>query len=186
MRSTTIDSPLGPIEIVGDGVIITEVRLGARDDVARDAGAFRDAAAQLDAYFEGELTRFDLPLDARGTPFQRAVWTALAAIPFGETRSYAQIAASIGAPTAARAIGTANARNPIAIVIPCHRVIASSGALAGYAGGVDRKRWLLDHEAERHDARQLAEAPSGSWVAASAAGRSGTQPSTEESAFATR
>lgn len=191
VRSVTIGSPIGPIGIIGDGETITEVHLGAGDDgtgdvSTRDAGVFRDAVAQVQAYFAGGLTRFDLPLDARGTPFQRAVWTALMTIPFGETRSYAQIAASIDAPNAARAVGMANARNPIAIVIPCHRVIGASGALTGYAAGVDRKRWLLDHEAEPHRAAQLAGASSESRVTVSAAGRSGTRPSSEESLLTTR
>lgn len=145
-RFITFDGPLGPVRISGDGEIIAEVHLGASGDERGDPGVFRDAVTQLRAYFAGELTTFDLRLAARGTLFQHAVWGALAEIPFGTTMSYAQIAARVGAPSAARAVGTANARNPIAIVVPCHRVIGASGALTGYAGGIDRKRWLLDHE----------------------------------------
>jgi methylated-DNA-[protein]-cysteine S-methyltransferase len=115
----------------------------------RDDAAFDDAVEQLDAYFAGELTEFDLELDLDGTAFNRQVWTALRDIPYGETRSYGDIARVIGSPGASRAVGAANGRNPIAIVIPCHRVIGASGALTGYGGGLDRKRQLLELEATR-------------------------------------
>ncbi len=106
------------------------------------------AARALGAYFAGARLGFrDLPLDPGGTPFERRVWRALLRIPFGETRSYGAIAGAIGAPAAARAVGRANGRNPLAIVVPCHRVIGADGRLTGYAGGLDRKRWLLAHEA---------------------------------------
>ncbi len=105
------------------------------------------AEEQLKAYFAGSLQRFDLPLDLRGTPFQRKVWRALARIPYGQTRSYGDVAKAIGAPEAARAVGGANRSNPVAIVVPCHRVIASGGGLGGYACGVEVKRRLLDLEA---------------------------------------
>jgi len=103
---------------------------------------------QLNEYFAGRRTRFDLKLDVSGTAFQRTVWNALLAIPFGETRSYAQIARQIGNPTAARAVGAANSRNPVSIVTPCHRVVGSSGALTGFAGGLDVKAHLLALESE--------------------------------------
>ncbi len=103
---------------------------------------------RLAAWFAGERTGFDLPLRPRGTPFQRDVWEALREIPYGETRSYGQIAARLRAPSAVRAVGAANGRNPLAIIVPCHRVIGASGALTGYAGGLERKRWLLAHERE--------------------------------------
>jgi len=106
-----------------------------------------EAERQLDEYFGGSRTEFDLPLDASGTPFQRRVWDALMSIPFGETRSYAEIARQIGSPSAVRAVGAANGRNPLSIVTPCHRVIASSGALTGFAGGLDVKARLLRLEA---------------------------------------
>lgn len=106
----------------------------------------QEACRQLETYFAGELRQFDLPLDLRGTPFQMRVWAALLAIPYGETRSYSQLARQIGAPRAVRAVGGANHANPIAIVVPCHRVIAAGGALAGYGGGLDRKRFLLELE----------------------------------------
>ena len=112
-----------------------------------DSSVLAAARAQLAAYFAGELTEFDLPLAARGTPFQTRVWTSLRAIPFGETVSYAAIAARLDAPTATRAVGAANGRNPISIVVPCHRVVGADGSLTGFGGGIDRKRWLLHHEA---------------------------------------
>ncbi len=104
------------------------------------------AARELREYFAGARTSFSVALDARGTVFQRKVWRALGAIRFGERRSYAQLATAIGRPGAARAVGSANARNPLSIFVPCHRVLASSGELAGYAGGLPAKTWLLDHE----------------------------------------
>ncbi len=104
------------------------------------------AVKQLDAYFAGSLHRFDLPLDPRGTAFQRSVWSALLEIPFGETRSYADVARAIGRPSAVRAVGAANGRNPLSIVAPCHRVVGSHGALTGFAGGLEVKHWLLAHE----------------------------------------
>ena len=107
----------------------------------------RDAVDQLEAYFCGALTRFDLPLSPTGTPFQHIVWRELLAIPFGETRSYGDIAKAIGQPRSARAVGLANNQNPVAIVVPCHRVVGANKSLSGYAGGVQRKKWLLQHEA---------------------------------------
>lgn len=101
---------------------------------------------QLDAWFAGELHEFDVRLAAEGTPFQQKVWDALLSIPYGETRTYGEVAAAIGQPTASRAVGAANGRNPISIIVPCHRVIGSSGKLVGFGGGVDVKRALLEHE----------------------------------------
>lgn len=106
----------------------------------------RDAIRQLLEYLEGKRTAFELPLDLRGTPFQRAVWDALLAIPYGETRSYANVARAVGAPGAARSVGAANAANPVPLVVPCHRVIQSGGKIGGYGGGVDLKRRLLAME----------------------------------------
>ncbi len=116
-------------------------REGARYE---EGGAYNaQAAAQLDAYFAGELTDFDVPLDMRGTPFQRRVWEELCNIPYGETWSYGQVAAAIGRPSASRAVGSANGSNPVSIIVPCHRVIGSSGKLVGYGGGLHRKDALL-------------------------------------------
>jgi methylated-DNA-[protein]-cysteine S-methyltransferase len=108
----------------------------------------KEALRQLTAYFEGRLTEFDLPLEMAGTPFQRRVWDALREIPYGETSSYGELAQNIGRPSAVRAVGAANGRNPIAIIVPCHRVIGASGKLVGYGGGLPMKRMLLDLEAE--------------------------------------
>lgn len=112
-----------------------------------DDELLREAASQLQRYFAGTLTRFDLPLDLQGTPFQRSVWQALLRIPSGRTCSYGELARSIGAPAAVRAVGAAIGRNPASLVVPCHRVLGTDGALTGYAGGVDRKRALLALEA---------------------------------------
>jgi methylated-DNA-[protein]-cysteine S-methyltransferase len=149
-----IPSPVGPVTIVSDGTHITAVTLLGANDVVRDAtwresdALLADARAQLLAYFAGELREFTLPLAPHGTPFQRTVWSALERIPFGETTSYGAIAAAIGRPDASRAVGAANGPNPIAIVVPCHRVIGRDGTLTGYAGGLERKSWLLTHEAQ--------------------------------------
>ena len=111
-----------------------------------DHPVLREACAQLEAYFAGRRRVFDLPLDAQGTEFQRAVWSALQEIPFGETRSYKDLATRVGRPQAVRAVGAANGRNPLSIIVPCHRVIGADGTLMGYASGTERKKWLLQHE----------------------------------------
>jgi methylated-DNA-[protein]-cysteine S-methyltransferase len=108
--------------------------------------AFGDLADQLGAYFAGSLTRFDLSFQTRGTAFQRRVWDALITVPYGTTTTYRELAAQIGKPRAVRAVGAANGRNPISIVVPCHRLIGADGSLTGYGGGLERKRWLLEHE----------------------------------------
>ncbi len=154
-RWTMIDSPIGPLLLTADDGGLTrlymEVRAHGPDDVEldwrRDDGAFTEARRQLDEYFAGERTEFDLPLNPSGTPFQLTVWEALTTIPYGEVRSYREIAEQIGRPGAARAVGLANGRNPISIVVPCHRVIGASGALTGYGGGLERKQHLLELEA---------------------------------------
>lgn len=148
-------TPVGPVTIVSDGTHITMITLlGAEDVVTNDDSWLRadelleDARAQLTAYFAGELCEFSLPLAPHGTAFQRTVWSALERIPFGATATYGEIAAAIGRPDAARAVGAANGQNPIAIVVPCHRVIGRDGTLTGYAGGLERKSYLLAHEAQ--------------------------------------
>jgi methylated-DNA-[protein]-cysteine S-methyltransferase len=118
-------------------------------DAGEDEAAFAEVRAQLDAYFEGKRTSFDLALAPSGTDFQRRVWRALAEIPYGTTTTYAAIARSIGSPRAVRAVGAANRKNPLSIVVPCHRVVAKDGALTGYAGGLLSKRRLLEIEAAR-------------------------------------
>ncbi|MGD1238178.1 methylated-DNA--[protein]-cysteine S-methyltransferase [Mycobacterium seoulense] len=145
----TIDSPIGPLTLAGQDSVLTMLRMvdqtyePSRTGWASSPAAFQDATEQLDAYFAGELTEFDFEFELRGSEFQRRVWKALQTIPYGETRSYGTIAAQIGAPGSARAVGLANGHNPIAIVVPCHRVIGANGSLTGYGGGLDRKQTLL-------------------------------------------
>ncbi|MBD0293343.1 MAG: methylated-DNA--[protein]-cysteine S-methyltransferase [Jiangellaceae bacterium] len=156
--STRIDSPLGPLLVIADDDGITGLHMTDRPASPGSSGdptRFAAARRQLAEYFAGDRTEFDLPLHPVGTPFQLRVWAALRTIPYGEIRSYGEIAAQIGSPGAARAVGLANGRNPIAVIVPCHRVIGASGALTGYGGGLPRKQLLLDLEA-RTRARLLA------------------------------
>ena len=156
----TMPSAVGELLLTADadgltGVYFEPRRRGpSRDDVAawrRDAAhpVLAAARAQLAAYFAGELTAFDLPLAPQGTPFQRRVWDALLEIPYGATTSYGALARRLGDPRATRAVGAANGRNPLSIVVPCHRVVGADGALTGFGGGIERKRWLLAHEGAR-------------------------------------
>ena len=151
----TIDSPVGSLTLAGRDRVLTNLRMvdqtyePNRAGWSPDPAAFSGAVEQLAAYFAGELTDFDIELDLGGTEFQRRVWQALLTIPYGETRSYGEIAEQIGAPGSARAVGWANGHNPIAIVVPCHRVIGANGSLTGYGGGLDRKRTLLQLEKQR-------------------------------------
>ena len=152
-RFTYIESPVGELLVTADGAgALTRLHFPGRTSPqragwTRDETPFVEPRRQLDAYFAGELEDFDLRLAPSGTPFQLQVWRALREIPYGATASYGEIARAVGAPDAARAVGGANNRNPIAIVIPCHRVIGASGSLTGYGGGLDRKRLLLELEA---------------------------------------
>ncbi|MEV6479604.1 methylated-DNA--[protein]-cysteine S-methyltransferase [Streptomyces sp. NPDC051576] len=151
---TLIDSPYGPLTLVADddgtlsGLYMTDQRhrppeenFGTPDDTP-----FAEATAQLQAYFEGELKEFTLELRLHGTEFQRTVWDQLRRIPYGETRSYGDLADALGNPGASRAVGLANGKNPIGIIVPCHRVVGANGGLTGYGGGLDRKQRLLDFE----------------------------------------
>ncbi len=144
----TVASPLGDIRLTSDGEFLTGLYLGdaPKIDAVRDPAPLKEAVAQLRAYLAGELREFDLPMQQPGTAFQQKVWAELTAIPFGETISYAELAVRVGQPTAARAVGSANGKNHICIVVPCHRVIAAGGTLGGYGGGLWRKEWLLRHE----------------------------------------
>ena len=156
---TVLPSPIGELLVTGAddaagqfaivGLFMTGQRYEPmlRPEWTRDDNRFADAQKQLDAYFGGDLTEFELPLAASGSEFQRSVWTALLDIPLGATRAYGQIAEQVADRSRTRAVAAAIGRNPIGIVIPCHRVIGADGSLTGYAGGLDRKRWLLDHEA---------------------------------------
>ncbi|SEB43149.1 methylated-DNA-[protein]-cysteine S-methyltransferase [Paramicrobacterium humi] len=154
LSHTIIDSPIDALTLVGEAergrVALRAVwmrsprhvqdaaELGVRDD-----DAFAAPIEQLNEYFAGERTQFDLTLDAQGNDFQKRVWVQLLAIPYGQTRSYGQLAADLGDPNLSRAVGSANGRNPISIIVPCHRVIGADGSLTGYGGGIERKRFLL-------------------------------------------
>ena len=142
----TCSSPIGPLQLVGDEHALTALWLPGRHrahDGPEDRGPFAAAIEQLDAFFAGARRAFDLPLAAAGTPFQHRVWDALRQIPYGETTTYGALAAGLGVPNAARAVGRANGLNPISVVVPCHRVVGASGKLTGYAGGLERKAQLL-------------------------------------------
>ncbi|GAB3874200.1 methylated-DNA--[protein]-cysteine S-methyltransferase [Kibdelosporangium lantanae] len=159
---TIVDSPVGPITLINlDGVLtglyMDKQRHGPRPDSFGDRveNGFDAAREQLDAYFAGTLTDFDLPLNMRGTPFQQRVWAMLREIPYGETTSYGELAAELGNPKASRAVGYANGHNPVSIIVPCHRVVGSTGDLTGYGGGIERKRFLLDFE-RKHSGAMLA------------------------------
>lgn len=148
-----IDSPIGRLLLLTDGEALTGVYFEAADRRALDqwlcdpqAGPLPEARRQLEEYFKGGRREFDLPLRLAGTDFQQRAWRHLMQIPYGETRSYGEQARGIGNPNASRAVGLANGRNPIPIVVPCHRVIGADGSLTGFGGGLERKRWLLAHE----------------------------------------
>lgn len=152
-QHTVIDSPYGPLTLVADdgvlcGLYMTDQRHRPAEETfgERDDTPFGEAGEQLAAYFAGELKEFTLELRLHGTPFQREVWRELTRIPYGETRTYGELADALGNPKASRAVGLANGRNPVGIVVPCHRVVGSDGNLTGYGGGLDRKRRLLDLE----------------------------------------
>jgi methylated-DNA-[protein]-cysteine S-methyltransferase len=156
--TTTFESPVGSLLLMSDGTSLSGLhtdndkhRPAVQSDWIRDdsVAPFAQTIAQLRAYFAGDLTKFDLPLAPQGTEFQMTVWRELCNIAYGETISYAELARRIGRPTASRAVGHSNARNPISIIVPCHRVIGADHSLTGYAGGLDRKRMLLEHEAHR-------------------------------------
>jgi methylated-DNA-[protein]-cysteine S-methyltransferase len=145
-----IESPIGRLLLTGTGKGLSGLYLHEREpapDWIPDDSRLEEAASQLRRYFARELREFDLALDLDGTPFQLEVWNALRAIPYGETCSYGELARAIGRPAAVRAVGLANGRNPVSIVVPCHRVIGSNGSLTGYGGGLERKKYLLDLEA---------------------------------------
>lgn len=157
-----VDSPLGPLLIAADDEAIRLIEFASEERserqlarvseqigqaaIERDSPLLARLVEELDAYFAGSLTQFTVPWRTCGTAFQQRVWRELAKVPCGQTRSYAAMARAIGQPKAVRAVGTANGANPISIVLPCHRIVRSGGALGGYGGGLDRKRWLLDHE----------------------------------------
>jgi methylated-DNA-[protein]-cysteine S-methyltransferase len=148
-----VDSPVGQLLLAAEegGLRHIAFELGRHpvwigDDWRRDTSAFTSARAQLSAYFAGELMQFDLPLAPQGSDFQLGVWAQLRCIPYGATISYGELAQRVGDPSAARAVGAANGRNPLPIVVPCHRVIGADGSLTGFGGGLATKKFLLDHE----------------------------------------
>jgi methylated-DNA-[protein]-cysteine S-methyltransferase len=151
--TTTVDSPIGALILVGsDGHLTGVFMVGQRHlpepapDRRRDDAWFVDVADQLAGYFSGDLLTFDIPIRLDGTEFQRRVWSELRGIPYGQTISYGELARRVGSPGAARACGLANGRNPVSVIVPCHRVVGADGRLTGYGGGLERKAWLLDHE----------------------------------------
>lgn len=154
IRYTVVDSPIGELTLVGDGEVLTHLSMESHDDTKPEIGddwkldrrAFKDARNQLKEYFAGKRDEFTVPLAPSGTEFRMRVWSALVRIPFGQTATYGEVAADIGNPAASRAVGMANHYNPIAIMIPCHRVVGSNGSLTGYGGGLDRKLLLLELE----------------------------------------
>jgi methylated-DNA-[protein]-cysteine S-methyltransferase len=155
LARTVTDSPLGPLTLIASGGALTGVYMNGRTPASADAaGAAEDADAavldeavrQLSEYFGGQRQSFDLPLALEGTAFQRRVWDALLGIGYGQTVSYGELADEIGQPTAARAVGLANGRNPVSIIVPCHRVVGADGSLTGYGGGLDNKQRLLELE----------------------------------------
>jgi methylated-DNA-[protein]-cysteine S-methyltransferase len=157
---TVIDSPYDALTLVAtDGVLSAVHMAGQRHRPPeerfgdRDPRPFAEVERQFGAYFDGELTEFELPLRLDGTPFQRSVWEQLLQIPYGETRSYGELAERLGRRGASRAVGLANGKNPISIIVPCHRVIGSTGSLTGYGGGLDRKQRLLAFERGPVDAQ---------------------------------
>ena len=149
---TVVSSPIGPLTLVADDGVLVRLamsppgRLGGEEIGERADEGFAEAVAQLGEYFAGERTVFDLPLRPEGSAFELAVWDQLTRIPYGETRSYGYVAKAVGEPGGAQAVGAANGRNPLAIVVPCHRVIGADGTLVGFGGGLPRKRVLLDLE----------------------------------------
>lgn len=151
--ATITESPLGELTLLSDGKSLTGLYLpvhkGAPADTSAwqwDAGPFKDVVTQLREYFAGERREFDVPLAGAGTPFQQKVWAALTTIPYGATATYRDIAIAIGSPKAVRAVGLANGRNPISVIVPCHRVVGANGSLTGYGGGLAAKQLLLDLE----------------------------------------
>jgi methylated-DNA-[protein]-cysteine S-methyltransferase len=162
IHHTIIDSPLGELTLVARDGALAGVYFSLhkrRPDPAvlgtRVETGFEAAVQQLDEYFRGDRTQFDLPLAPQGSAFQVRVWELLRRIPYGETRTYGQLAAELGNPALAREVGGANARNPISVIVPCHRVIGAGGRLVGYAGGLERKQFLLDLEARKVGEQQL-------------------------------
>ena len=159
ITTTTMQSPVGTLTLTAVDGRLTGLHMdgqrhapAASPDWERDDAGLAAVVEQLEDYFAGRRESFDVPLDLAGTAFQRSVWAGLLEIPYGETMSYGELARRVGRPGASRAVGLANGRNPVAIIVPCHRVIGANGTMTGYGGGLDRKVWLLDHERSRRGA----------------------------------
>lgn len=155
-------SPVGKLFLAGDEDRLTQLKFAGRDRTVvlekewkEDSGPFRNVIGQLESYFAGKLKKFDVNVEPKGTPFQQAAWKALLTIPYGSTISYGEQARRMGKPRASRAVGTANGRNPISIIIPCHRVIGHNGRLTGYGGGLEVKQYLLDLERGKSSCQSL-------------------------------
>ncbi|NKB89144.1 MAG: methylated-DNA--[protein]-cysteine S-methyltransferase [Acidobacteria bacterium] len=153
MHFTYVDTPIGPLFVAGDHDALHEVSFSTghqirepREGWTEDAGSLRFATVQIDEYFAGTRRDFDLPLAMQGTDFQKRVWNELMEIPFGESRTYGEMAETLGSPGAARAVGRANATNHIPLIVPCHRVVGADGSLTGFGGGMPTKQWLLRFE----------------------------------------
>ncbi len=146
-----VDGPVGALTLVSSGVALTRILFEGEalsaDVLAGDDAVLEDARGQLAEYFRGTRQHFELPLDGKGTAFEQRVWSALRDVPYGQTWSYGALAKQLGAPKAVRAVGRANGKNPLPIIVPCHRVIGADGSLTGFGGGLPRKAWLLRHEA---------------------------------------
>ena len=143
-----MNTPVGVLTIAEEGGFITNIAFGERnfDGIMGENAVISQAKAQLEEYFAGARREFDLPLDMRGTDFQKRVWSALLTVPYGRTATYKDVAIKAGSPKGARAVGMANNKNPIVIVVPCHRIVGADGSLVGFAGGIDTKRFLLELE----------------------------------------
>ena len=166
MYWTEIDTPIDSLLLVGDETGLHRLHFQPYEPPAglpRDDEVLAPVVAQLREYFAGDRLDFDLALQPAGTPFQTKVWMALRDIPYGRTTSYGELAAELGQPTASRAVGLANGRNPLAVIVPCHRVIGANGSLTGFGGGIERKRWLLDHERAVLAERSGATVSAGLW-----------------------
>jgi len=163
---TVIDTPIDSLLLIGDETGLRHLHFEPHrppPGLDRDDDALAPVVAQLTEYFAGERLLFDLPLSPTGTPFQTKVWMALRDIPYGRTSSYGELASELGQPTASRAVGLANGRNPLAVIVPCHRVIGANGSLTGFGGGIERKRWLLEHERAVLAKRDGAAVSAGLW-----------------------
>jgi methylated-DNA-[protein]-cysteine S-methyltransferase len=163
---TVLDTPIDPLLLIGDETGLHELHFEPHEppaDMERDDDVLATVRTQLTEYFAGDRMTFDLALCPHGSAFQQKVWMALRDIPYGRTTSYGEIATELGQPTASRAVGLANGRNPLGVIVPCHRVIGANGSLTGFGGGLPRKRWLLEHERAvlaRHTGQP---APTGLW-----------------------